>query len=54
MTLLAVYGLPQAKPFEWTMDNGFGYSVRVTPMLWQRGKVCEVFQKVPLLREEQE
>ena len=25
MTLLAVYGLPQAKPFEWTMDNGFGY-----------------------------
>lgn len=24
MTLLAVYGLPQAKPFEWTMDNGFG------------------------------
>lgn len=54
MTLLAVYGLPQAKPFEWTMDNGFGYSVRVTPMLWQRGKVCEVFQKVPLLREERE
>ena len=54
MTLLAVYGLPQAKSFEWTMDNGFGYSVRVTPMLWQRGKVCEVFQKVPLLREEQE
>ena len=54
MTLLAVYGLPQAKPFEWTMDNGFGYSVLVTPMLWQRGKVCEVFQKVPLLREEQE
>ena len=47
MTLLAVYGLPQAKPFEWTMDNGFGYSVRVTPMLWQRGKVVEVFDKIP-------
>lgn len=43
MTLLAVYGLPQAKPFEWTMDNGFGYSLRVTPVLWQRDKVCEVF-----------
>ncbi|MEE0958324.1 MAG: histidine phosphatase family protein [Ruminococcus sp.] len=54
MTLLAVYGLPQAKPFEWTMDNGFGYSLRVTPMLWQRGKVCEVFQKVPMLKDEQE
>lgn len=53
MTLLAVYGLPQAKPFEWTMDNGYGYSVRVTPMLWQRGKVCEVFQKVPLVKEDE-
>ena len=47
MTLLAVYGLPQAKPFEWATDNGCGYSVRITPMLWQRGKVTEVFQRVP-------
>ena len=51
MTLLAVYGLPQAKPFEWTMDNGFGYSMRVTPMLWQRDKVCEVFQTIPMEQE---
>ncbi len=48
MTLLAVYGMPQAKPFEWTMDNGFGYSVRITPLLWQRDKVCEVFQTIPI------
>ena len=51
ITLLAVYGLPQAKPFEWTMDNGFGYSLRVTPMLWQRDKVCEVFQTIPMEKE---
>ena len=51
MTLLAVYGIPQAKPFEWTMDNGFGYSLRVTPMLWQRDKVCEVFQTIPMEKE---
>ena len=51
MTLLAVYGLPQAKPFEWTMDIGFGYSLRVTPMLWQRDKVCEVFQTIPMESE---
>ena len=51
MTLLAVHGLPQAKPFEWTMDNGFGYSLRVTPVLWQRDKVCEVFQTIPLPSE---
>lgn len=53
MTLLAVYGLPQAKPFEWTMDNGFGYSVRVTPMLWQRDKVCEVYEAIPVLKEDE-
>ena len=51
MTLLAVYGLPQAKPFEWTMDNGFGYSLRVTPMRWQRDKVCEVFRTIPMEQE---
>ena len=51
MTLLAVYGLPQAKPFEWTMDNGFGYSLRVTPMLWQRDKGGEVFQTIPMVSE---
>lgn len=53
MTLLAVYGLPQAKPFEWTMDNGYGYSVRVTPMLWQRDRVCEVFQTIPLEKDDE-
>ena len=47
MTLLAVYGLPQAKPFEWVMDNGCGYSIRITPMLWQRDKVAEVFKRIP-------
>lgn len=54
MTLLAVYGLPQAKPFEWACDNGCGYSLRVTPMLWQRGKVTEVFQRIPQEASEEE
>lgn len=49
MTLLSVYGLPQAKPFEWVMDNGFGYSVRINPMLWQRDKVAEVYRKIPVM-----
>lgn len=48
MTLLAVYGLPQAKPFEWAMENGCGYSLRVNPMLWQRDKVSEVYQTLPV------
>ena len=47
MTLLAVYGLPQAKPFDWACDNGYGYSLRITPMLWQRDRVAEVFKLIP-------
>lgn len=51
-TLLAVYGIPQAKPFDWACDNGFGYSMRVTPMLWQRDRVAEVYKLIPEAREE--
>ncbi len=46
-TLLSVYGIPQAKPFDWVCDNGFGYSLRITPMLWSRDKVAEVFDRIP-------
>lgn len=52
MTLMAVYGLPQAKPFEWACDCGCGYSIRVTPMLWQRDKVSEVYRTLPVADEE--
>lgn len=52
MNLLSVYGLPQAKPYDWQMDNGFGYSLRINALLWQRDKVCEVYALAPTLREE--
>lgn len=48
MSLLAMYGIPKAKPFDWMVDNGCGYSVRITPGLWMRDKVFEVYQKIPL------
>ncbi len=53
-TLLAVYGLPQAKPFDWACDNGFGYSLRITPALWMRDKVAEVYRRIPCERENEE
>ena len=52
MTLMAVYGLPQAKHFEWATECGCGYSIRVTPMLWQRDKVSEVYRTLPVADEE--
>ncbi len=48
-TILSVYGLPHAKPYDWLCDNGFGFSVRISPMLWMRDKVAEVFDKIPQL-----
>lgn len=52
--LLAVYGLPQAKPFDWACDNGYGYSLRITPGLWMRDKVAEVYARIPKARDESE
>ena len=45
--LLAAYGLPQAPYYDWMCDPGCGYSVRITPSLWMRGGVMEVFQTLP-------
>ena len=53
-TLLAVYGLPQAKPFDWACDNGYGYSLRITPMLWMRDKVAEVYALIPKSRDDED
>ena len=47
MTLLSVYGIPQAESHKWRMDNGYGFAVIVTPSLWFKDKVAEVFDTVP-------
>ncbi|MDO4199406.1 MAG: histidine phosphatase family protein [Clostridia bacterium] len=47
MTLLYCYGLPKAEFLDWMVDNGCGYSVRITPSLWMRDKVFEVYDKIP-------
>lgn len=47
MTLLAVYGLPQAHSYDWRMDSGYGYAARITPALWMRDKVIEVYDTIP-------
>ena len=47
MTLLASFGIPKAKAFQWGSNNGCGYSIRITPSLWVRDHVFEVYDKVP-------
>ena len=43
MMLLGVSAVPRSKPVEWTADNGRGYSVRVTPSLYLKSGVIEVY-----------
>lgn len=54
MTILAMYGIPQAESYRWRMDNGYGFAVRVTPMLWMRDRVMEVFDTVPFAPKAEE
>lgn len=48
--LLSAYGVPQAQPTQWMCQPGCGYSVRITPSLWMRSMVMEVYQTLPLGR----
>lgn len=45
--LLAAYGLPRAPFYDWMCQPGCGYSVRITPGLWMRSAVMEVFATLP-------
>lgn len=47
MTILSAYGLPKAPFYDWMCEPGCGYSLRITPGLWMRGMVAEVFETLP-------
>lgn len=54
MTILAQYGLPEASMAEWAMQPGCGYSVRIHPQMWTSGRMIEVYQQLPLPKEDDE
>ncbi|MDO4460073.1 MAG: histidine phosphatase family protein [Clostridia bacterium] len=54
MTILAAYGLPRAKMTDWMCDPGYGYSIRITPSIWTKSMVGEVFQLLPIPNEKAE
>ncbi len=43
MMLLGACAVPQHKPVEWVADNGRGYSLRITPSLYHKSGIVEVF-----------
>lgn len=46
MMLLGACAVPKHKPVEWTADCGRGYSLRITPSLYHRSGVVEVYDIV--------
>ncbi len=47
MSILAAYGLPRAKFYDWMTEPGCGYSLRVMPGLWMRAKTVEAYAEIP-------
>ncbi len=46
MMLLAATALPRKQPAEWTSDSGRGYTIRITPSLYQRTGAVEVIDVI--------
>ncbi|WOC32007.1 MULTISPECIES: histidine phosphatase family protein [Caproicibacterium] len=53
MAILAAYGLPRAQFYDWMTQPGCGYSLRITPGLWMRSMVAEVYETIPPREAEQ-
>jgi alpha-ribazole phosphatase len=47
MALLAMFGLPEAPMHEWLTPGGCGFTLRVEPSIWLRGRKVEVFAQSP-------
>lgn len=47
MSILSMYGLPRANYYDWMTEPGGGYSLRITPGLWARSMVAEVYATIP-------
>lgn len=54
MSILSAYGLPRARFYDWMTESGCGYSMRITPGLWMRSMVGEVFAKIPAEEQKDE
>lgn len=46
MMFLATCALPRHSLVEWTVDNGRGYTISVTPSLYQRSGIVEVIGEI--------
>ena len=56
MAIMAAYALPEAQMHEWLTPNGCGYTLRIDPSIWMRGRKLEAVSECPSypLTDEQE
>lgn len=54
MAILSAYGLPRAPFYDWMTEPGHGYSLRITPGLWMRSMVAEVYDTIPSREQRQD
>lgn len=47
MTILAAMGVPRRPVTDWIINSGMGYTVLVTPSVWMREHVFEVYDIIP-------
>ena len=47
MALLAAFGLPEAPMHDWLTPSGCGFTLRVEPSIWLRGRKAEVVSMAP-------
>ena len=47
MTLLATYGFPREEMGRWATENGCGYTIQMSPQMWQRDGVFEIVDLIP-------
>lgn len=47
MTLLSVAAVPRRKMAQWACGNGRGYTIRITPSLYQKSGILEVIGEIP-------
>ena len=52
MALMTLFGLPEAPMHEWMTPGGCGYTARITPSLWSRGRKMEIIAEVPEIEGE--
>ena len=51
MTLLSAFGFPEREFGSWSVENGRGYTVLLTPQMWMRDNKFEVYDTVPSMLE---